>query len=83
MQGHVGMKQLMPDEESVLGIGAEHEEALRLHGRQPKTMHDLHSLGMAGRGREKPGCAWAALAADWGNRHLPPMPDQPRQALPQ
>ena len=25
----------------------------------------------------------AVLAADWGNRPLAPMPDQPRQALPQ
>jgi hypothetical protein len=80
---HVGMKRLMPDEDSGLGIGVEYEEAVRLHGRWPKTMHDLHSFGMARRGREKPGCAWAALAADWGNRPLPPMPDQPRQALPQ
>ena len=30
---HVGMKRLMPDEDSGLGIGAEYEEALRLHGR--------------------------------------------------
>jgi hypothetical protein len=30
---HVGMKRLMPDENSGLGIGAEYEEALRLHGR--------------------------------------------------
>ncbi len=37
---------------------------------------------MARRGREKPGCAWAALAADWGNRPLSFMPDQPWQALP-
>ncbi|MCP9791632.1 hypothetical protein KBZ20_12685 [Vulcanococcus limneticus Candia 3F8] len=29
---HVGMKRLMPDEDSGLGIGAEYEEALRLHG---------------------------------------------------
>ncbi len=28
---HVGMKRLMPDEDSGLGIGAEYEEALRLH----------------------------------------------------
>jgi hypothetical protein len=30
---HVGMKRLMPDEDSGQGIGAEYEEALRLHGR--------------------------------------------------
>ena len=30
---HVGMKRLMPDEDSGLGIGTEYEEALRLHGR--------------------------------------------------
>jgi tetratricopeptide (TPR) repeat protein len=29
---HVGMKRLMPDEDSVLGIGMEYEEAVRLHG---------------------------------------------------
>ena len=29
---HVGMKRLLPDEDSGLGIGAEYEEALRLHG---------------------------------------------------
>jgi hypothetical protein len=29
---HVGMKRLMPDEDSGLGIGTEYEEALRLHG---------------------------------------------------
>ena len=29
---HVGMKRLMPDEDSGLGIGAEYEEAVRLHG---------------------------------------------------
>ena len=28
---HVGMKRLMPEEDSGLGIGAEYEEALRLH----------------------------------------------------
>lgn len=35
---HVGMKRLMPDEDSGLGIGAEYEEAVRLHragGRTP------------------------------------------------
>ena len=26
------MKRLMPDEHSVLGIGTEYEEAVRLHG---------------------------------------------------
>jgi hypothetical protein len=46
-------------------------------------MHELHSFGMAGWWREKPGCAWAALAADWCNIPLSLMPDQPRQALPQ
>ena len=30
---HVGMKRLLPDEDSGLGIGAEYEEAVRLHGR--------------------------------------------------
>ena len=30
---HVGMKRLMPDEDSGLGIGPEYEEAVRLHGR--------------------------------------------------
>lgn len=29
---HVGMKRLMPDEDSGLGIGAEYEEAVRLQG---------------------------------------------------
>jgi Flp pilus assembly protein TadD len=29
---HVGMKRLMPDEDSGLGIGAEYEEAVRMHG---------------------------------------------------
>ena len=29
---HVGMKRLTPDEDSGLGIGAEYEEAVRLHG---------------------------------------------------
>ncbi|MEA5475096.1 hypothetical protein VB716_12785 [Synechococcus sp. CCY9201] len=29
---HVGMKRLMPNEDSGLGIGAEYEEAVRLHG---------------------------------------------------
>ena len=28
---HVGVKRLMPDEDSGLGIGAEYEEAVRLH----------------------------------------------------
>jgi hypothetical protein len=28
---HVGMKRLMPDEDSGLGIGAEYDEAVRLH----------------------------------------------------
>ena len=46
-------------------------------------MHVLHSFGIAGCGREKPGCAWALLAADWGNRRLPSMPAQLRQAVPQ
>jgi hypothetical protein len=72
----------MPGENSRLGIGAEYEEALRLHRPLARTMHRLHSFGMARRGREKPGCAWAALAADWGNRSLSFMPDQLWQALP-
>ena len=29
---HVGIKRLMPNEDSGLGIGAKHEEAVRLHG---------------------------------------------------
>ena len=29
---HVGMKRFTPDEDSGLGIGAEYEEAVRLHG---------------------------------------------------
>jgi len=29
---HVGMKRLTPNEDSGLGIGAEYEEAVRLHG---------------------------------------------------
>ena len=29
---HVGMKRLTPDEDSGLGIGAEYDEAVRLHG---------------------------------------------------
>ena len=37
-------------------------------------MHRLHSFGIAGRGREKPGCTWAALAADWSNHPLSFMP---------
>ena len=79
---HVGMQRLMPEEDSGLGIGLEYEGAVRLHGRYAKTMHILHSFGMAGRVREKSGCAWATLAADWGNRSLSFMPDQPWQALP-
>jgi len=34
---HVGMKRLMPDEDSGLGIGREYEEAVRLHGPGGKT----------------------------------------------
>jgi len=34
---HVGMKRLMPDEVSGLGIGAEYEEVLRLHRTGGKT----------------------------------------------
>lgn len=51
-------------EVSGLGIGAEYEEAVRLHGRQPKTMQLLHSFGLAGSTREKCGCALALLVAD-------------------
>ena len=44
---HVGMKRLMPDEDSGLGIGAEYEEAVRLQGAErsnPETMRWLHSF---------------------------------------
>jgi hypothetical protein len=34
---HVGMKRLMPNEDSGLGIGAEYEEAVRLHRAGGKT----------------------------------------------
>ena len=34
---HVGMKRLMPDEDSGLGIGPEYEEAVRLHRAGGKT----------------------------------------------
>jgi tetratricopeptide (TPR) repeat protein len=34
---HVGMKRLLPDEDSGLGIGPEYEEAVRLHGAGGKT----------------------------------------------
>ena len=34
---HVGMKRLQPDEDSGLGIAAEYEEAVRLHGVLGKT----------------------------------------------
>jgi hypothetical protein len=34
---HVGMKRLMPNEDSELGIGAEYEEAVRLHRAGGKT----------------------------------------------
>jgi hypothetical protein len=34
---HVGMKRLTPDEDSGLGIEAEYQEAVRLHGAGGKT----------------------------------------------
>jgi hypothetical protein len=34
---HVGMKRLTPNEDSGLGIEAEYEEAMRLHGAGGKT----------------------------------------------
>jgi len=36
----------MLDEDSGLGIGAEYEDAVRLQGRQAKTMQELHSFGV-------------------------------------
>ncbi|MFM7674940.1 MAG: hypothetical protein ACKO5F_05020 [Synechococcus sp.] len=47
---HVGMKRLMPDEDSGLGIGAEYEEAVRLLAQKvsnPETMHRPHSFDPA------------------------------------
>ena len=55
---------------------------LAAHNAEAEAMHRLHSFGMTGRVREKPGCAWAALPADWGNRPQSFMPAQPWQALP-
>jgi|LakMenEpi03Aug12_release.lakeMendotaPanAssembly.Ray.scaffolds.fasta_scaffold1838932_2 hypothetical protein len=78
---HMDMNRLETLEDPLPGIEAEAHEALKLHSDQAPVMHRLHSFGMPRRRREKPGCALAALAADWGNRHLPPMPDQPWQAL--
>jgi hypothetical protein len=74
---------LKPDQDSGLGIAVGFEEACGCLTGYAKTMHKLHSFGIAGFGLEKPGCASAALAADWGKRHLSHMPDQPEQALPQ
>ena len=62
---HVGMKRLMPDEDSGLRIGAKSEEPLRSHSPYSTTMHRLHRFGIHGEEQEKTGCAWAALAADW------------------
>jgi len=39
----------MLDEDSWLGIGAEYEEAVRLQGRQAKTMQELHSFELVAR----------------------------------
>ncbi|MFM9100104.1 MAG: hypothetical protein ACKOPS_01715, partial [Cyanobium sp.] len=47
---HVGMKRLMPDEDSGLGIGAEYEEAVRLLAQKvsnPETIRRLHSFETA------------------------------------
>ncbi len=80
---HMSMKGHEPLEEPVPRIGAEAQAARKLHSHQATTMRRLHSFGSAGREREKPGCAWALLAANWWNRLLPPMPAQLRQVVPQ
>ncbi len=43
---HVGMKRLTPDQDSGLGIEAEHQEAERcmaMAGSMPEIMHPVHS----------------------------------------
>lgn len=79
---HMDMNRLEPLEDPLPRIEAEAQEALKLHSDQAPAMHRLHSFGVSGREREKPGCVWPLLAADWGNRPLSFMPGQPRQALP-
>jgi hypothetical protein len=75
--------------ETLLQLEPEHPEALYNLGvlaseeGKLEEARRMQRFGSAGRGREKPGCAWSALAADWDDHPLPQMPDQPRQALPQ
>jgi hypothetical protein len=76
------MNRLEPLEDPLPRIEAEAQEVLKLHSDQAPEMHRLHSFGVSGLEREKPGCVWPLLAADWVNRPLPPMPGQPRQTLP-